>query len=459
MSNFNYSKQYLIPIDFSLDAGKILNKRITFTTGDINTCIMYFELSDKGERIDLTDKKVEVAVEREDKFTLETPCKIEDLKNGKVSVVFTTSMLYAGTNKLEVVVTTNDDEEEFKELISPRISYKVIPSIKATRDNNIENTNEYPILIKLIKNVKELKDDTESFLEQATEQENDRVDEFNKIKESNDKEIKELNQVRDNVVKNVDSKIDEINSTKTELIKSVNKKIEDIDNSVENSIKEMEWRVETEVSNSQSIMDNSVKKIDHKILEVKKIENDIKEDYKTEKQLISDFLNKSNLKIDNSISNAQKHFKEVENECNNTYDKKVQDFNSLMGDIRNKIDNEVRDVNEFKEGASRELDVIKSNAEKNINDASKRVDDKIIQLTREFEDLKMNNASAEIIESRKDVSGVIHRSLGERLKADLYIEDKSLKEEIISMRKDVLNEIGKIKKQGIKTVNSILKKL
>lgn len=272
----NQIKKYIIPIDFTLDSGKVVNKKIVYTSGDINTAVMAFELSNNGEIIDLNEWKVLATIEREDQYTTDSFCTIDDAERGKASLVLTTSMLYVGVNHIEISLTKVGAElEDTREMVSPKITYKVLQSIKNERDSLIPNTNEYPILVQLIKDVENLKETTNTFLQQATENETARQEsEEIRISQENERQAS-MSSMQETFA----NKIIEVDSAKSTMIQDVTKAKEAMKNEVTISKNDMIQSVntakDTMISETTTAKNDMISKVDNKIKEVDSTKNNM----------------------------------------------------------------------------------------------------------------------------------------------------------------------------------------
>lgn len=116
---------------------------------------------------------------------------------------------------------------------------------------------------------------------------------------------------------------------------------------------------------------------------------------------------------------------EVSNKANATLDR----VNAMQTDITDAIDNAYRSANN--------ADIATSNANAKIEEVETAKNEMISKTDKKIADvdraISAGTKDLEVKEARKDASGVVHDTLEQRLKSDLIVGDKSLKDFVIDM--------------------------
>lgn len=275
--NTRYKRSYSMSVDFTRDLNKVPDVDIVFTTADLNTSFVEVNLLHDGETVDLNTYRLIINIMKRNQVVTQSECEIVDATNGKIKIPFTTTMLSSpGRNYFEILLIKDGTQ-----LPSLKIPYKVLKTINDDINEAIPNTNEFPILIQLIEDVKELKNTTNAFLLEAQKQEDirgknenvrvsqesDRVKSMNSMKSTFDNKIIEVNTAKNNMVSDVttakdtmkqevsaakNTMVSDVTSAKNDMISKVNAKITDVENSkntmvtkVDDKINEIEDRFQT----------------------------------------------------------------------------------------------------------------------------------------------------------------------------------------------------------------------
>lgn len=185
---------YNITIDFGKMETYVTNNNIIYKENDFHTARVRAKLVKNDIPVNLTNVKVEFKIMTSSMATMQHDATILDVEKGIIEYKFPDNALYEGINHFEVILT---EDEMMK--VSPRMSYKVLDVIN---DSGIVAEANYPILVQLISDVKELQKQEEII----QKNEEKRVEEFNQIKSEfevlkiqNDTNIKELKDARNDV--------------------------------------------------------------------------------------------------------------------------------------------------------------------------------------------------------------------------------------------------------------------
>ncbi|MGL5191676.1 MAG: BppU family phage baseplate upper protein [Cetobacterium sp.] len=303
-------KSNSIVVDFTKDTGVVIPKKMIYTSGDINTSYIRITCNNNDKPIDLFRYEININIVRKDGLYLNTECTVVDAARGEIEVMLTTSMLYVGLNHLEVMLSIGD-----KQLVSPMIPYKVVTSISSDMDENIPNTNEYPILIQLIGEVKALPEkldreltpivkgkidlmnktiqDGNQYLEYANSNEAERQsnEEVRKTQElSRQESIKNMTSSFNNKVGEVNAKILETTNITNENTKKIDNKIVDIqsqldtrvttkftevDGTVSTKLTQLQNQVDAKILDVDASKDNMISTVNSKIVEVDNAKTDM----------------------------------------------------------------------------------------------------------------------------------------------------------------------------------------
>lgn len=147
----------LVEVDFAM-LGKKARYEIKFTDKDVNSASINIKLKNNGQVIDLTNYVVTINIQVED-FIIEDVCQMIDRVNGEVQYTFPKASLINGLHYFEISLTEKNANWV---KVSPKIYYKVYDTIEHIEIN--ENDN-FPVLIKLINKVEELNTTTEGLIQ------------------------------------------------------------------------------------------------------------------------------------------------------------------------------------------------------------------------------------------------------------------------------------------------------
>lgn len=147
------SKLFEIPID--IKHGVLVEQISKIVTDDIGTTLFRFKiLRDKMYPYNLTDTIVRLMVKTPSGARISQDCTIENAISGTVSLVLKSSLILEEGNHL-AELQIYDSATQTIRLTTPLFQYHMRKSLET--DESVQATNEYPLLIGLIKNVQDLK--------------------------------------------------------------------------------------------------------------------------------------------------------------------------------------------------------------------------------------------------------------------------------------------------------------
>ncbi|MDV9712397.1 phage tail protein [Clostridioides difficile] len=191
MRNRDYEvKQYFLEIDFSeYENRKNVVKKMIYSENDINTAFINVQLKNNGKVIDLSNYDVIANIWKNTGNKVDAPCNILNAENGEVEVPLTREALKgAGINPFTVMIVNSEGSLE-----SPRFYYRVEEGL--VNDDDIENADEFGVLVLLISQVKEVLKDNEILVTRVENLEN-LVEEQEETREANELVRKENEEVR-----------------------------------------------------------------------------------------------------------------------------------------------------------------------------------------------------------------------------------------------------------------------
>ncbi|MCC0644883.1 BppU family phage baseplate upper protein, partial [Clostridioides sp. ZZV14-6150] len=190
MRNRDYEvKQYFLEIDFSeYENRKNIVKKIIYSENDINTAFIKAQLKNDGKIIDLSNYDVIVNIWKNVGNKVNSPCVILDAENGEVEIPITREALKgAGINPFTLMAINSEGSLE-----SPRFYYRVEEGL--VNDDDIENADEFGVLVLLISQVKEVLKDNDILVTRVEKLEN--LIEENEETRNNNEETREANELK-----------------------------------------------------------------------------------------------------------------------------------------------------------------------------------------------------------------------------------------------------------------------
>ncbi|HCU2611103.1 TPA: hypothetical protein OUK91_000675, partial [Clostridioides difficile] len=152
MRNRDYEvKQYFLEIDFSeYENRKNVVKKMIYSENDINTAFINVQLKNNGKIINLSNYDVIANIWKNTGNKVNTPCDIVNAESGEIEVPLTREALKnAGVNPFTIMIINSEGSLE-----SPRFYYRVEEGF--VNDDDIENSDEFGVLVLLISQVKEV---------------------------------------------------------------------------------------------------------------------------------------------------------------------------------------------------------------------------------------------------------------------------------------------------------------
>lgn len=442
MQHKNILKKYPLEIDFKdYEKRRAVSQNIVYSSGDTNTAFIDAILKMDGDVINLTGCTVAVGIANNGGNTLTNGCEVVNAERGMITIPFSSvGLSKVGFNKFEVVIYKED-----RKLVSPTFVYRVTESV--TNNENIEQSNNYDVLLVLISQVQDVLDNAKNVtervecLEQAmTVNEEQRKD--NESQRVGDENIRLSNEItrqsqEEHRQQTFNEKISEVNELTGRIETSLNDKIQEVD---------------TELTTILGVFDEKVTTVDGKIQE---IENKIVEvdTNVTEKlnQLDKDVEVTINNKFDNKMEDVMTHvdssieektttkFVEVDatltqklaendkkvndkivevNESIQNVNSKIQEMEETTDRNVKRVDNKISEVNIVKTQLINEVSAKIVEVDTTKNDLTVSIDNKMVELEDRFSTLESANPTGEIIQSRTSVDGTTHASLSERLQYD-----------------------------------------
>ncbi|HBH4212122.1 TPA: hypothetical protein KSS31_001381, partial [Clostridioides difficile] len=168
MRNRDYEvKQYFLEIDFSeYENRKNVVKKMIYSENDINTAFINAQLKNNGRIINLSNYDVIASIWKSTGNKVNTPCDIVNAENGEIEVPLTRKALKnAGVNPFTISIVNGE-----RSLESPRFYYRVEEAIVS--DDDIENADEFGVLVLLISQVKEVLKDNDILVTRVENLEN-----------------------------------------------------------------------------------------------------------------------------------------------------------------------------------------------------------------------------------------------------------------------------------------------
>ncbi|MFN1842464.1 BppU family phage baseplate upper protein [Clostridioides difficile] len=137
-----------------------------YSENDINTAFINAQLKNNGRIINLSNYDVIASIWKSTGNKVNTPCDIVNAENGEIEVPLTREALKnAGVNPFTISIVNGE-----RSLESPRFYYRVEEAIVS--DDDIENADEFGVLVLLISQVKEVLKDNDILVTRVENLEN-----------------------------------------------------------------------------------------------------------------------------------------------------------------------------------------------------------------------------------------------------------------------------------------------
>ncbi|EQK51105.1 hypothetical protein C674_1666 [Clostridioides difficile F480] len=370
-------KEYFLEIDFSCYETKNVVKKLIYNENDINTAFINIQLKNDGKIINLTDYEVIANIWKNIGNKVQNPCKILNGELGEIEVPLTRQSLKgAGVNPFTISIVNGE-----RSLESPRFYYRVEEAIVS--DDDIENADEFGVLVLLISQVKEVLKDNDILVTRVENLEN-LIEEQEEIR-STQETTRETNELT-RETNEKERKINELTRQTNETTRESNEEERKTSEIARKENEDIRSTQETTREENESIRQSNEE--ERKTNELTRQTNETTRESNEEERKTSEIARKENELIrQESISNMQKKI-----------DDKVDE-----------VDNKIVEVNTAK------------------TDMTTTVSNKITEFEKRFNELENLDTAGEILQSKETTDGQIKDTLKERLtydfnKLDLKIE-------------------------------------
>ncbi|HHQ8876324.1 TPA: BppU family phage baseplate upper protein [Clostridioides difficile] len=403
MRNRDYEvKQYFLEIDFSeYENRKNVVKKMIYSENDINTAFINVQLKNNGRIINLSSYDVIANIWKNTGNKVNTPCDIVNAESGEIEVPLTREALKnAGVNPFTIMIINSEGSLE-----SPRFYYRVEEGL--VNDDDIENADEFGVLVLLISQVKEVLKDNDILVTRVENLEN-LIEEQEGIREANELVRRESEEVRktseeareaNELVRKESEEIRKTSEETREANELVRKESEEIRKTSEetreaNELVRKESEEVRKTSEEAREANELVRKESEEVRETQEIDrqNSIK---RMEKELIDktdEKFNEVDTTLDNKLKEQQKQI-----------DDKIVETNNKINEVDTKIvevDNKIVEVNTAK------------------TDMTTTVSNKITEFENRFSELESLDARGELMQSREAIDGNVKDTLKDRLTYD-----------------------------------------
>ncbi|HFL3860694.1 TPA: phage tail protein [Clostridioides difficile] len=431
MRNRDYEvKQYFLEIDFSeYENRKNIVKKIIYSENDINTAFIKAQLKNDGKIIDLSNYDVIVNIWKNVGNKVNSPCVILDAENGEVEIPITREALKgAGINPFTLMAINSEGSLE-----SPKFYYRVEEGL--VNDDDIENADEFGVLVLLISQVKEVLKDNDILVTRVEELEN-LIEENEETRNSNE-ETRNSNEETREANESIRKENEEVRKS-SELVRNSN---EETRNSSEETreANELKRKENEEVRKSSELVRNSNEETRNSSEETREA-NELKRKENEEVRKSSELVRNSNEETRNSSEETreanelirkkqeidrQNSIKNMEEELTDKTDEK---FNEVDTTLDNKLKEQQKQIddkivetnNKINEVDTKIVEVDNKIVEVNTakTDMTTTVSNKLTEFEQRFEELESTNTTGEIIQTREAYDGTQKNTLKERFTYD-----------------------------------------
>ncbi|HBH3652756.1 TPA: phage tail protein [Clostridioides difficile] len=424
MRNRDYEvKQYFLEIDFSeYENRKNVVKKMIYSENDINTAFINVQLKNNGKVIDLSNYDVTVNIWKNTGNKVDAPCNILNAKDGEVEVPLTREALKgAGINPFTIMIINSEGSLE-----SPRFYYRVEEGL--VNDDDIENTDEFGVLVLLISQVKEVLKDNDILVTRVENLEN-LVEEQEEIREANELVRKESEEVRktseetreaNELVRKDSEEVRKTSEETREANELVRKENEEVRKTSE------ETREANELVRKENEEVRATSEETRKANELVRKENEEVRATGEETRKANELVRKENEEVrvaqeidrQNSIKRMEKELTDKTNEkfseVDITLDNKLKEQQKQIDDKIVETNNKISEV----DTKIVEVDnkIIEVNTAK--TDMTTTVSNKITEFEQRFEELESLDARGELMQARETIDGTVKDTLKERLTYD-----------------------------------------
>lgn len=425
MSENKFLKSYSLNIDFKNYGRKgEVSCNLVYSEGDVNTAYLYANLLVDKQPIDLNNWTKAIAlVKTSNDESLMIDCEIVDPLKGEIIVPFsTTSLSGIGLNKFEIVLYGDK-----KQMSSPTLSYRVVESLQG--GTNIENDNNYDILLVLISQVQGVIDatkeatttiknleteiqtnETERIASELQRKDNEIIMLQNEQKRQEQEvarqtsfntKISEVNEVIQKVEKTLDSTITDFSSQFTAMQNTFDEKVVMIDGKV--------LEFETQIAEAISEIDADIEQMFNTRFDTEMTEANTRLDELLEEKTTEKFL-----EVDTTISDKLTEVDTVVTVGN----EKIAEITTATETNNKKIDDKIVEINVTKTQLVNTVNQKIEEVDTAKTDLTSSIDVKMVDFENRFDALESANPTGEITQARIGVDGTINESLQKRLSND-----------------------------------------
>ncbi|MCC0762240.1 hypothetical protein IR151_04425, partial [Clostridioides sp. ES-S-0006-03] len=424
MRNRDYEvKQYFLEIDFSeYENRKNIVKKIIYSENDINTAFIKAQLKNDGKIMDLSNYDVIVNIWKNVGNKVNSPCVILDAENGEVEIPITREALKgAGINPFTIMAINSEGSLE-----SPRFYYRVEEGL--VNDDDIENADEFGVLVLLISQVKEVLKDNDILVTRVENLEN-LIEEQEEIREANELVRKENEEVRktseetreaNELVRKENEEVRKTSEETREANELVRKENEEIRKTSEETreANELVRKENEEIRKTSEETREANELVRKESEEVRKTSEETREANELVRKENEEIRKTQEIDRQNSIKRMEKELidktDEKFNEVDITLDNKLKEQQKQLDDKIVETNNKINEVDtKIVEVDNKivEVDTAKT-------DMTTTVSNKLTEFEQRFEELESTNTTGEIIQTREAYDGTQKNTLKERFTYD-----------------------------------------
>ncbi|VFE70669.1 phage tail fiber protein [Clostridioides difficile] len=426
-------KEYFLEIDFSCYETKNVVKKLIYNENDINTAFINIQLKNDGKIINLTDYEVIANIWKNIGNKVQNPCKILNGELGEIEVPLTRQSLKgAGVNPFTISIVNGE-----RSLESPRFYYRVEEAIVS--DDDIENADEFGVLVLLISQVKEVLKDNDILVTRVENLEN-LIEEQEEIR-STQETTRETNELT-RETNEKERKINELTRQTNETTRESNEEERKTSEIARKENEDIRNTQETTREENESIRQSNEE--ERKTNELTRQTNETTRESNEEERKTSEIARKENEDIRSTQETTREENESIRQ--SNEEERKTNELTRQTNETTRESNEEERKTSEI---ARKENELIRqesiSNMQKKIDDKVDEVDNKIVEVNtaktdmtttvsnkitefeKRFNELENLDTAGEILQSKETTDGQIKDTLKERLtydfnKLDLKIE-------------------------------------
>ncbi|PBG91278.1 hypothetical protein BGV09_06615 [Clostridioides difficile] len=426
-------KEYFLEIDFSCYETKNVVKKLIYNENDINTAFINIQLKNDGKIINLTDYEVIANIWKNIGNKVQNPCKILNGELGEIEVPLTRQSLKgAGVNPFTISIVNGE-----RSLESPRFYYRVEEAIVS--DDDIENADEFGVLVLLISQVKEVLKDNDILVTRVENLEN-LIEEQEEIR-STQETTRETNELT-RETNEKERKINELTRQTNETTRESNEEERKTSETSRKESEDIRNTQETTREENESIRQSNEE--ERKTNELTRQTNETTRESNEEERKTSEIARKENEDIRNTQETTREENESIRQ--SNEEERKTNELTRQTNETTRESNEEERKTSEI---ARKENELIRqesiSNMQKKIDDKVDEVDNKIVEVNtaktdmtttvsnkitefeKRFNELENLDTAGAILQSKETTDGQIKDTLKERLtydfnKLDLKIE-------------------------------------